>query len=734
MSRTAPRGMKSAVVAGTLFALAGHLGLIRAFGTVLPFRDQWQCTGVDLLGPWAAGQLTAGNFFSPLNDHWPVLTRLLSFGLLRLNGQWNNLLETTVNALLFATAVGLFLRCILPGLRGAARAGFAAVTGLVLALPITWENTLWGIQSLVYLQILLTLVYLAAVATQQRFSVWWYLGHAAGVAVLFTQHSAVIAHLAAMLLLGWKLARRDGPRAVAATGLGFAVTVVVAFALFFPSVTVTAALRADSWELALDVFLRQLAWPLPHPGWAFLVYLPWLVWAVDRLTGKRLAATDAFLLATGLWVGGQAAAIGYGRAAETFTFASRYCDFLALGWLINLACLVRLWTGSSRRAARIGLAVAGVVWFVAPLKSFWWETAESHAGYNLSFRGEINERNLRRVRDYFAGHDARVLTQDPGTARELFTYPPSLPALLDQPRIQELLPPETGSPRARADHGRLGWCPALLLPLAPWLAAAGFMALGWSLLRSGLTRPVDDAEPGASAGMTLRQTSAVCGAVCVGAVIAWARWYDAGVFQPQERFGHAFAPLEPGVRFADLEFHRGDGDSHPAIAARGAVDTMPPVVRSFWYGTRLRGKTDFRGVLASTPVRVQHRYLVLPFSGHPCFPGNGLRWQFIGADRPESWASYVGADAGTGWNVWVYDAEAEQGREAALYLFDGNDGESGWVGVARPAQTDDATFAARWQARLRAERAEATQRTLAGVAAASALATIVTLAGALWRR
>jgi len=60
------------------------------------------------------------------------------------------------------------------------------------------------------------------------------------------------------------------------------------FAFFFPNLSDTAALRAENAAIGLDVFLRQLAWPLPHPAWAFFVYLPWIVWAVDRWFSRRI--------------------------------------------------------------------------------------------------------------------------------------------------------------------------------------------------------------------------------------------------------------------------------------------------------------------------------------------------------------------------------------------------------------------------------------------------------------
>jgi hypothetical protein len=717
MKSPRPAGIASAAMAAALFALAGHVGLLVAYGTVLPYRDQWQCTADDLLGPWSDGQLGLANFFQPLNDHWPVLTRLLSFGLVRLNGQWNNLVETSVNALLLATAVGLFLRLVLPGLQSWTRAAFAVLAGAVFALPITWENTLWGIQSLVYLQILLTLVYLGVVCFErERFSVRWWFGHAAGLAVLFTQHSAILAHVAAAILFGWRLTRREGERRLAVVGLAYALVVIGAFVAFFPSITTTAALRADSWQLALEVALRQLAWPLPHPGWAFVVYLPWIIWTIHALSARKLGRVDGFILVLGLWVGGQAAAIGYGRATDTFTFASRYCDFLALGWLLNAACVGRLWLAYPKIGVRVALVLFLTGWLMAPVKSFWFETTESHAGYNLLLREGQNHRNLERLRTWFATHNDQSLLSDPGTQQELFTYAPTILRLVAKPQFQSVLPPETGSPLARQDHGRLRWLPALLLPSGWWLVSAGFVLLGVSLLRSWPGRSSGQAEPIEPAGLSVRGAAIGCSAVLAGSLLALLAWPHPFQFDRTARLHNAYTPTGKDVSFAELEFQRYDGDVHNVVSTRGAVDTEPANTRIFWYGTRLATKPDFHGVLHSRPFSVTRRYLVVPFTGYPCFPGNGLRVLFVDPKtQRETWVSYVGPDARLDWNFWTVDAAEHRGEEASIFLFDGLDGATGWLGVGRPAQTNEETFSTRWRAQLRAERAEPTHRALAGL-------------------
>jgi hypothetical protein len=79
------------------------------------------------------------------------------------------------------------------------------------------------------------------------------------------------------------------------------------------------------------------------------------------------------------------------------------------------------------------------------------------------------------------------------------------------------------------------------------------------------------------------------------------------------------------------------------------------------------------------------------------------------------------------WNLWTIDAAAHEGSQASLYLYDGLDGATGWLGVARPALTDDTAFSDEWRASLRLERAEATHRTIAGATLATGFAAL-----ALW--
>jgi hypothetical protein len=217
-------------------------------------------------------------------------------------------------------------------------------------------------------------------------------------------------------------------------------------------------------------------------------------------------------------------------------------------------------------------------------------------------------------------------------------------------------------------------------------------------------------------------------AAFVVTALTWRAWKNSTLFDVNQRLYSAYAPLKVGVTYADLEFVQHDSGMQNVVPARAAVETQSLAARPYWYGTRLKMKPDFRGVLRSAPFTVKNRYLVVPFTGHPCFPGNGLRVRFVNpTTNEESWESYVGNDPAANWDLWTIDAAAHEGSQASIYLYDGHDGPTGWLGVARPAQTDDADFSNEWRASLRRERAEATHRTIAGATFTTGLAAL-----ALW--
>src|SRR5271154_3050982 len=102
-ARAEPRMIPSrtSVLVPCLAAAAGFLAfgaklmLIRTHGSDVPFYDEWDAVGRQLLLPMAQGSLPASNFFLPQNEHRIVLARLLAYLVTLANGQWDPLIEMT---------------------------------------------------------------------------------------------------------------------------------------------------------------------------------------------------------------------------------------------------------------------------------------------------------------------------------------------------------------------------------------------------------------------------------------------------------------------------------------------------------------------------------------------------------------------------------------------------------------------------------------------------------------
>ncbi len=142
---------------GPLLCLAGlftvilgaKLHLINAFGSDVPIHDQWDGEGA-LYPLLIKGALDPYILVAIHNEHRLLLTRLLLFNLLDLNGQWDPMLEMAVNAFIHA----LILTCLCMVLwRLAGRkhlAEFCIALAFIGVLPFAWENTLMGFNSNFY--------------------------------------------------------------------------------------------------------------------------------------------------------------------------------------------------------------------------------------------------------------------------------------------------------------------------------------------------------------------------------------------------------------------------------------------------------------------------------------------------------------------------------------------------------------------------------------------------------
>ncbi len=419
-----------------LLALGAKLSLISSRGSDLPYMDEWNAVGTELLVPASRHALSAANFLAPQNEHRVALSRVLSYALLRANGQWDGLLEMSVNAVLHAALLAALVVFARRLLSGAAFALVVILSVLLFALPFDWENTLQGFQSQFYLLEWTALVALLALAPSHPLSARWWLGWAAALLGLATMSSGFIAPAAAGLVLALRglLSRGLGGRHLAALLLlGALCTLGLAGVARVPGHEVLRAHTAGEW---ISAAAYGLSWPEVSLPLAFLVLqlpLATLVWR--RIRERRLEGDEAVLVGLGLWAFLQVAALAYGRANQGMMASPRYSDLYAIGCFANalaLGILVR--PGPSRRA----WGLVTVLWLCAFLCGLSTAVSRANADYLPDF-GRLKPLERAHVKAFLATGDRAALAAAP--KRELpFPQADTLADLLSEPAVRAVLP------------------------------------------------------------------------------------------------------------------------------------------------------------------------------------------------------------------------------------------------------------------------------------------------------
>lgn len=464
-----------ALAAGCL-AFGAKLALVRAYGSDVPYWDEWEAVGNALLIPHALGHLHASSFFAPQNEHRIVLARLLSYGLAAANGQWDPLLEMTAGAVIHSAlcaALVLFARRFVSGARFA---GVAVAITLLFVLPYAWENTLQGLQSQLYFlewgAFGMFLLCVPAVPLSGR----WWAGFLVGVASLGAMASGFMAAAVVLLLLAVRAAMERRLTARAAAAVALLAALCVAGLLSVNRVPGHESLRVNSLRGWLAGLATALSWPALKWPLAFVVLqLPAAALIVKGVRARRIGGDEAVLVALALWTWADVAALAFGRANFGMLRSSRYMDLYAMGAVANLLALALLWGRGPGARLRQGLAALWIAIFAFGL---WDVDRQAHSVYLDRLPG-VKAAERRHVRAFLAtGDPAALRSAAPGE----LPHPDAdtLGALLSLPGIRAALPLGIRPPDELApDAGSAGFELATEAELAPesggrtWIARKG---------------------------------------------------------------------------------------------------------------------------------------------------------------------------------------------------------------------------------------------------------------------
>ncbi len=417
-------------------AFGSKLRTIHAYGSDVPYMDEWDAIGRVLLVPHASGTLHVGNFLETQNEHRIVFSRVLGYFLATANRQWDPLLEMTVGAAIhaaFCAALLLFARTMVQGVRFVA---VALVTIPLFLLAFDWENTLQGIQSQFYLLEWGALGTLALCAPSRPLSPRWWTGLLVGVASLGTMSSGFVAGAAALAVLVARAAleRRFAARTASAAGiLALLCMAGYAAAAHVPGHDTLRAHTPREWIVAAT---SALSWPALDWPLAFLVLQLPVVILIRRCARSRsLEGSESVLVGLAAWVWMQTAIIAFGRANEGMFRSPRYMDLYAVGSFANALALAVLWRRGAGVRAMGALSAAWVALFACGL---WTRTDDAHRIY-LDDYPRLKELERLNVRGFLATGDASVLWA--AKANELpYPLPGNLGRMLSEPGIRSMLP------------------------------------------------------------------------------------------------------------------------------------------------------------------------------------------------------------------------------------------------------------------------------------------------------
>jgi hypothetical protein len=416
-------------------AFGAKLMLIGKYGSDTPFWDEWDAVGDVLLIPRAHSDLHAANFFVHHNEHRIVFTRILSYLLAVGNGQWDAMLEMTVNAAIhagFCVALVMLARRFVSGSRFAV---MALITTALFCTAFDWENTLQGFQSQFYFLEWGALGMFVLCIPSEPLSGRWWAGWLCGLASLgamatgFFAAAAVLAFMVLRAIAGRRRERRDLLAGILLAAL------CVGGLMTSPHIPQHDHFKAHSLAEWLVGIWKLLSWPASDWPAAFLVIqAPIVVLIAKRIRSRSLGGDEGVLMALAIWNWLQIAAISYGRV-NFDVGRSRYTDVLAVGVFASGIALLLVWRESKKGVVTGCVAAAWIFLFAIGILR---GDHNARFGVFVEFPS-LKSAERRHIRAFLTGNRPAELESAP--AKELpYPDPERLEGFLSEKGIVEMLP------------------------------------------------------------------------------------------------------------------------------------------------------------------------------------------------------------------------------------------------------------------------------------------------------
>lgn len=435
--RSAPSAATIAVGVA-LLALLARLLYIQLYAVPMPYWDQWDGEAAFLLKPWIDGSLQWADLIRTHNEHRILPTRLVTLGSYLVTGQWNNMYEARVSALVYCFIPGLLVWQALRDERRSRLNWLLVAMALATAvLPFAWENILVGFQSQFYFLILASLLAVGLAARQHENII------AIGGAVMLSIFAALtmasgmltpVAVGATYVLACICLPGRRWP----ALGAVFVLAAIaVAAYLSIPVIPEHRTLQAQGALEFINAVSHVLGWPVSRFHLAVVaLWLPSALMISRMLLRRRATPSELVMAGLCIWSALQGTAIAYGRGHGMETPTSRYTELFIPGLFGNAWFAVQLVRTLARPSSvRTGAAlVAGAFAITFTAGMLRHVPADMAMVRERAEFGQIQQSNVLR---YLTSNDPSALQVE----YQHIPYPNAerLKALLDDPALRGAL-------------------------------------------------------------------------------------------------------------------------------------------------------------------------------------------------------------------------------------------------------------------------------------------------------
>jgi len=457
-----------------LTGFGARLWLIHKFGTPLPFWDQWEEVRY-LFVPYFEGKLTFADWFRAHNEHRIFFTRIYDLAMLLWNGQWDNLLQMVVNALIYCVILCGFGWLLARFLGHKFWPLITLILMVVLVLPFAWENTLAGFHALFYFTTFFSLVTIWLLGFHRPGSLPWFCGIVAGLCSICSLISGLFGAAAVFGLVVLRILLKPATWKQNWATLAVCLVIILIGLSMSIEVPYHQVLKAHSIFQFLSFFGRYLAWPwiVLAPFAAFNMFpLLLLLWLYVR-DPEAQKPGEEMVLVLGLWavLGGLASA--YARGAQMFP-QWRYMDSACFIMISNALALALLATRHfARLPFRRYFRAATVLWVMACISGLgllcWraWQV-------DIPVRQMYHRLQLWTTRAYLAtGDRAYLQTHEKeylarfATPSEPQDHPQALINMLNLPRVRSLLPARARDPLKMLPETVSGFVTNSFIPVRP---------------------------------------------------------------------------------------------------------------------------------------------------------------------------------------------------------------------------------------------------------------------------